>query len=170
MDSPVERYAIRVRNEWAFIYIDEASCVFTSYSSYGNYAYQWRSIGDCTLKAFLSDLDFSYFMSKTRREYLRFDADASIDGIKRHIIENRRDGSLTCEEARDAWDDLPGVDANSVDGFLNEFCASEALMRVYGGDYCDIARERPDSDSKGFWREIWPEFLKKIAAPTEVAA
>src|ERR1700676_3747316 len=118
MTQPVERYLIRAGNEWAYIYVDEASGVFTSYSSFGNYAYQWRSIGNATLKEFLSDLDFSYFMRKTRNGYLRFDLDATIDGIKRYIIEQRRYGGLTSEEARSAWNDLPGVDATSADSFF----------------------------------------------------
>jgi hypothetical protein len=170
MTDVVERYIVRAGSEWAYVYLDEANGVFTSYSSFGNYAYQWRSIGSATLKEFLSDLDFGYFMGKTRNGYMRFDLDATIDGIKRTIIEQRRECSLTREEARAAWDDLPSVDATSADNFFNEFFSSRALMEVYGGDYCDIARERPDGDSRGFWREIWPEFLKQITAAAEVAA
>ena len=169
--ADVERYAIRAGNEWAYIYIDEGSGVFTSYSSFGNYAYQWRSIGGATLKEFLSDLNFSYFMGKARSGYLRFDGEATIEGIKRTIVEQRREDCLTRKEARAAWEDLSSIEGvDSADSFLNEFFSSIPLMHVYGGDYCDVARERPDGDSRGFWREIWPEFLKQIVAPAEVVA
>jgi len=78
----VECYTIRAENEWAYIYIDEDNGVFTSYSSFGNYAYRWSHIGGRTLKAFLSGLNFDYFMGKTRREYLRFDPEATVVGVQ----------------------------------------------------------------------------------------
>ncbi len=171
MSEIVERYLIRVGGEWAYIYVDEANGVFTSYSSFGNYAYQWRSIGGRTLKAFLSGLDFDYFMGKTRRDYRRFDYDATVEGIKEYIVDGRRQGSLTKDEARAAWRDLEDIsDENSSDRFFDAFCWSKPLMHVYGSDICDIARERPDPDSRGFWQKIWPEFLKKIAVTAEAAA
>jgi hypothetical protein len=46
----------------------------------------------------------------------------------------RRDGSLSREEARSAWDDLPGVDANTIESFF----------------------------SRGFWKVIWPELLVSL--------
>jgi hypothetical protein len=158
----VERYIVRVRSDWAYIYIDEANGVFASYSSYGNYAYCWRHIGDDTLKEFLIRLDFDYFMGKTRPDYCRFDSEATSEGIQRTIIEARREGSLTAEEARSAWSDLADICRDSSEGFFADFCQCRALMNIYGGDYCDIARDRPDGDSRGFWREIWPEFIKQI--------
>ena len=158
----VERFIIRKNNEWAFIYIDEQTGAFSCYSSFGTYAYCWTHRGSQTLKQFLRGLDFSYFMEKTRPGYRRFDPDATIEGIKRFIIEQRRT-SISREEARSAWNALPGVDANTADNVFHEFCSSHALMDVYGGDYYGIARECPDGDSRGFWKVIWPEFIAALS-------
>jgi len=171
MSDIIERYSIRVGGEWAYIYLDEANGVFTGYSSFGNYAYQWRSIGSDTLKEFLRGLNFSYFMGKTRTGYLQFDHEATVDGIKTAIIEQRREGAIDRDDARAAWHDLEQIDAgNSVDRFFDGFCSSNPLMKVYGGGNGDIARERPDGDSRGFWEKIWPEFLKQISLTKEAVA
>lgn len=154
----VDRFIIRKDGEWAFIYVDEDTGVFSCYSSFGTYAYCWTHIGERTLKEFLTNLDFGYFMGKTRKEYLRFDPEATVRGIKDYIIEQRQGGSLTRDEARSAWSDAEDLWHGNAAEFFNDLCSSNALMDLYGGDYCDIARERPDSDSRGFWKIIWPEF------------
>ncbi|OYU91942.1 MAG: hypothetical protein CFE29_03595 [Bradyrhizobiaceae bacterium PARB1] len=167
MTQAVERFVIRAGHEWAFIYVDEAHGVFTSYGSFGNYNYSWGSIGDRTLKQFLAGLNFDYFMGKTRRDYLRFDAEASVKGIKEHILEARRVGDISKDEARQAWREADDLEHHqSADSFYSYLCQSEEIMDLYGGDYCDIARERPDGDSRGFWQKIWPEFLKQASALT----
>lgn len=173
MTDIVERYIIRPKPgyEWAFIYVDEKTGVFACYSSFGNYNYCWNHIGTRTLKEFLRGLDFDYFMGKTRSGYRRFDYDATVEGIKHHIIDSRRTAYLSKEEAREAWKELDDIsDENSSDRFFDAFCWSKPLMHVYGGDICDIARERPDPDSRGFWKVIWPTFLEKIAQTEGVAA
>ena len=158
--KPVERYLIRAKHEWAYIYIDEATGVFTCYSSFGTYGYCWQHRGNATLKEFLVDLEFDYFMGKTRPSYMRYDNDATVDGIKHFIIEQRRLGALSQEGARDVWNDL----LHARDGDMrNEFWQYESLMKLYGSDYFDIFLDRPDGDSKGFWKKIWPEFLKQVA-------
>lgn len=172
MTDLVERYIIRPKPgfEWAFIYVDETTGVFSCYSSFGTYAYCWTHIGTATLKEFLSGLDFDYFMGKTRQGYRRFDPDATVKGVKEYIIERRRDGSLDRTDARNAWTDADDLWQNDSHEFFEALCSSGPLMKLYGGDYYDIARERPDGNSRGFWEKIWPEFLNKIRAPAEAAA
>jgi hypothetical protein len=159
----VERYVIRAGHEWAFIYVDEQTGVFSCYSSHGTYAYCWTHIGTKTLKEFLSRLNFDYFMGKTRRDYRRFDPEATVKSIKEYIIEQRKVVALDRDEARKAWADAEDLYQQDQNEFFNELCSSRPLMKVYDGDYCDIACNRPDGDSRGFWQKIWPEFLKKIA-------
>jgi hypothetical protein len=169
--AAVDRFIIRKEHEWAFVYVDEKTGVFACYSSFGTYAYCWTHIGDRTLKQFLSGLNFDYFMGKTRRDYLRFDFDATVEGIKQHIKEGRRNGDLTKAEARAAWGSIEDLsDENSPDRFADSLYWSKPLMHAYGNDMCDVCRERPDPDSRGFWKTIWPEFLKNISATAEIAA
>lgn len=181
-DVPVDRYIIRGagphRGEWAFIYLDEKTGVFTSYSSFGNYAYCWSHIGNDTLKEFLRDLEFDYFMNKTfGPETKIFDFNATIDGMKEYICDARRQGVITKTMARDAWSEIEELeDKQSVDLFVNDVYESRAIYRAYGHDFESVIRMRPNPQCKGFWEIIWPEFLKMIApaeapplAPTEAA-
>jgi hypothetical protein len=46
--------------------------------------------------------------------------------------------------------------------FFEEFCASQPLMDLYGGDYYDVAREAPTGNAKGFWEKIWPALLIQL--------
>jgi hypothetical protein len=157
----VERFIIRAHHEWAFVYIDETTGVFACYSSFGSYNYCWTHIGTRTLKEFLLDLDFDYFMGKTRGlAYKQFSADATLTGIKEYIIEGRRDGWISKEVARTAWEEA--VDLQSSHDFFGEFCASKVLMGIYGGDYCGVAREALTGNAKGFWEKIWPALLIQL--------
>lgn len=170
--TPIERYIVRGegdrRGEWAFIYLDEEKGVFTACSSYGDYAYIWSHHGDRSLKAFLRDLDFDYFMGKTRgRDYKRFDFHATIKGMKEYIADARRQLDLTKDEARDAWTDieeLAGDSTDSVDLFVDRVYASQAIGEAYGHDFGDVIRNNPDRQCKGFWDVIWPELLKQLPA------
>jgi hypothetical protein len=56
---------------------------------------------------------------------------------------------------------MPSI-SGSPDLFFSAFTRARDLMKVYGGDYFDIARESPDPQCVAFWEVIWPEFLKQI--------
>ena len=174
--ADIERYIVRgagpYKGEWAFIYLDEEKGVFTAYTSFGTYAYCWCSIGTATLKEFLRDLDFDYFMGKTRGlERERFDFGKTIDGMKAFIADQRRQAALTKEEARDAWSDIESIEnRQSVDLFVDDVYQSRPIGEAYGHDFDGVIVNSRDPQCVGFWEVIWPEFLKQIAAPVEVAA
>lgn len=162
-----EHYVVRAEGmEWADIVISEKLGLFCAYSTFGNYVYRWTSIGSRTLKQFLAGLDRDYFMEKTRgRAWKEFDLDATIADIKRHVLELRRAGDLTADQARAAWEDIGDLDDGPVsDGmFMERVYRSTALWAVYGGDFYDLTIETPKLECAGFWRVIWPAFLEQIA-------
>jgi hypothetical protein len=168
--TQVERYIVRGENdrrgEWAFIYLDEERGVFSAVSSFGNYAHIWSHRGDQRLKEFLRDLDFDYFMGKTRGlDYRRFDHEATVKGIKAYICDQRRQGAVDKKHARSAWRELEDMEhENSADLFGQALYNSEHLYDLYGGDIGGALEHRPDGDSRGFWSAIWPEFLKQLPA------
>lgn len=165
----VERYQIRTKHGWALIYLDEKHGTFLCCSDYGDYNYIWSHRGSQTLKQFVSNLDFEYFMKKTRPGYETFSPKASIKMIKEHIAETRYHGWMTKDQARDAWNDLERIDHYQHEQlFLQEIAESEDLMRALGSEFYEFAAHEPDGQSRGFWREIWPEFLKQIAPKAEL--
>ncbi|WP_024516941.1 hypothetical protein [Bradyrhizobium sp. Tv2a-2] len=172
----VDRYIVRGAGphklEWAFIYLDEETGVFSAYTSFGTYAYCWSHIGTATLKEFLSDIEFGYFMGKTigRRDYMEFDFHATIKGMKDYIKERRRDGAVDKVEARDAWDDVERIEnRQSVELFVEDVYDSRPICHAYRHDFDEVIRNRPSPQCVGFWQVIWPEFLKQIAPPPSPA-
>lgn len=165
--TPVQRYVVRANHEWAIIWIDECKGAFNCQSSYGNYAYIWRSIGNRTLKEFLCGLNFDYFMNKTHPGHHRFDCGKTIAGCRDHIKEARRSGSIDRATARDAWDYLDDCeDHESGEAFIGDIMRCDSIVDLYAGDYCDICRESPAGDCIQFWNVIWPEFRRQIGART----
>jgi hypothetical protein len=166
--TPIERYIVRNRGDWAFIYLDEERGVFTACSSYGDYAYIWSHRGDQSLKDFLRDLEFDYFMGKTRGlDFKRFDFEATIKGMREFVADARRQGSLSKIEAREAWTDIEELESDhtgSVDLFVERVYGLKAIGEAYGHDYGDVICNSPDRQCKGFWDVIWPEFLKQLPA------
>lgn len=160
--TPVQRYVISHNHEWAIIYIDEKHGAFCCQSTFGTYAYIWRSIGTRTLKEFLRDLNFDYFMEKTRPGYRTFDEEVTRRAIKDHILSARREDSIDAETARRAWRDIEDIAEQNDIRFIDEVARSHALIETLGGGYYEFARERPDADSRGFWKVIWPQFLEQI--------
>lgn len=167
--ADIERYIVRGagphKGEWAFIYLDEEKGVFSAYTSFGTYAYCWSHIGNATLKEFLRGLDCDYFMKKARGQgYMRFDFDATIEGMKAFVADQRRQGSLTMDEARDAWSDIEAIEnRQSVELFVDDVYSSKPICEAYGHDFDGVCCDRLDPQCKGFWEIIWPEFLKQIA-------
>jgi hypothetical protein len=160
--TPIQRYVIRSKHEWAIIHIDERYGSFACQSTFGTYAYIWRSIGDDTLKEFLRDLRFDYFMGKARPGYRKFDFEATCDNVKRLIRQYRREGSIDKKLARKAYREIEFLSPDGEQAFASDMYRSEVLVEVFHSDFMDLIRETPDADSRGFWEVIWPKFVEQI--------
>jgi len=102
--SVSETWTIRLANsDYGIFRINETLGDFSFTSSYMNGGYIWRSIGDKTLKEFVSGLDFSYFMGKIVGQRNYFDANGTFDGLKKSVIEYRKCLSLEKIQARILW-------------------------------------------------------------------
>jgi hypothetical protein len=87
-------------------YIDEN--LWFIYSDYGSVAYCWGSIGCDTLKEFIVSAD-EYYLTKKLVEYDKqreVDWEATKKSIKKWILEERRCGDSSKEDARELFDDL----------------------------------------------------------------
>lgn len=155
------------------------------HSSYGTWAHYWGHCGE-PFETFLADLDRSYAAGKflgTKASV--FDGEATVKGLRQSLLEDRRAGNITKNDARSIWD---WIDSNEFDlengdegNFINRLikCTKEAdWCDVQKGKYAELgpgrgARhfleepwERPchkiDPQFEGFWREIWPLFLEHL--------
>lgn len=166
--SVCERYDLLFnRGDWAMFTIDEKAGLLGCHSSYGDYSYAWPNHGRETFKHFLIEITRSpgYLLNKVSdRTY--FDFDKTIDAWKERIVGWRKDGSITKEQARDAYDDICKVDEGSPDYVLNQISDSEAINATCGGcvwEDFECVMEYPH-DAKVFVEQIMPmlaEVLKE---------
>ncbi|KVO11762.1 hypothetical protein [Burkholderia ubonensis] len=174
-EQPIERYSLRGdHGVWATIALRGWEATSASgdvhhcgeiliNSDYGNYAYAWGSMG-CPLKQFLIEIDRGYLLNKLAGLSLyEFDFDASVERVKREILQQRRDGSLDRDEAREAWNDIPS-DNQGKDLFINELFRIDCL----GEEPWHFAKERERPELGGFYKHVWTPFTEHLRA--ELAA
>ena len=89
---------------WGIFLLDSTG-MFAAVTDYGNYAFRWTHYGEKDFRKFVADLDRSpdYLLSKVAPHGKEYDSDKTIKGIKEHIIEYRREGCYTKEQAREEW-------------------------------------------------------------------
>lgn len=172
--STCEKYDIRFRRgEWAFITIDESTGLFQAHSSYGDYNYSWSCHGRKSFKHFILELadDPSYFLGKVSREDY-FYADLTEESWKKQIIEDRREGYLNQEQARELWDIINKIEFNSAEGCQRELYDNKIVFELYCEPWYHfevIVGHSPDA--KYFAKEImsmFAEIIKKEIEESEV--
>jgi hypothetical protein len=155
--STARVYKVRNSKTWAAVTIDEWSGGgrLDIQSDDGNFAYAWSSTGTPTLREFLLQLSYDYFMGKTHPNNGRcFDFEATIERIKSDILESRRTGELDKDEARERWSDIEGMDyTQSEDAFHRDLIEFD-----WGYGYCDYSSVgifKDDPHCRRFWSGPW---------------
>lgn len=162
---PGEFYTIRHNHEWAIIGLDESTGAFFALSSFGTYAYCWSHRGPVSLKAFLADLDYDYFMTKAFGPgRLEFDGAATVADMKQTIRRRRLERRIDAATARELYSETERLDSIwNEGGFYREIQDCDALMQHFGSDLTELSRTRDNPQCRGFWEQIWPTFLEQIA-------
>lgn len=162
----------REHRERALFTIDEATGSVTVASQYGNYAYQWTSIGSGSLASFLCSLDMDYFMEKAAQQSWReLDCEATIKALKNDLIERRREGDYpggcSKETSREVWDgieQLEGEHFRTTDQFFAIYSQIDGLYNFFP-PYDVGVTERNTAQANHFWNVIWKAFtghLRKL--------
>lgn len=159
-------YNIRVQEPyptWANITIREwkGGGSFDCQSDYKDFSHFWNSIGPETLREFLIDLDFDYFMKKTRaRDYLEFSGEESLKAVRQDIINADREDRIDIELARKMFDstrlhtDRVLYSQNTFAQFLID---SDIIKDLYFNDWQAVPiRKEYNPQCLGFWKNIWP--------------
>jgi hypothetical protein len=178
--SPAECYEIRNGWAWAHIFVRHGTAPemgrdgvrhwvhLSIISDYGEFGYCWSHIGE-DWRRFLSGLDMHYAMNKMLGA--RFRVPLTIDEAEQYgrqtIIQYRREGSLDADDARKLWDGLTDADRDADLGtFLRDWDrCSEG--RWYAHDWWDHRWDKVNPQAEGFWRDIWPHFVRELAQQAE---
>lgn len=155
------------------------------HSSFGSWANSWGHCG-VPFDQFLMKIECDYCAGKFMgsKAYV-FDGEESVRNLRSSLIEHRRTGDITKNDARAIWDWIDENDLgleNSDSEFVNLLnnCAREA-------DWQDPLTGRPDWDTgpgrgaryfleepweristsidkqfEAFWRDLWPVFLEHL--------
>lgn len=172
--SKIDIYKIRheKRSIWGNICVEfgESSAILMINSDYGSYAYNWFATGN-NPKKFLCGLDMEYAMNKlTEGNLYEPDESKYADEVKKKIIDKRRDGYITKEVAREAWDDMMEIlseYSHSGDILYHELMSAKHSGKVFIDfeEYPSATRVKPKHQH--FWNEIWMPFIEELKMEME---
>ncbi len=154
--GPARVFHVREGSSWAIAIVREwgDGGSIDIQSDYGSFNYIWYLVGD-SFYDFLRSLDFDYFMGKTRPDYKVFDYDASIKAIKVSLIENRKQGNLTRQQAREFWNDVENMGHCSTTAEFYDCIAQVAHIEEIYYDWDFPMYDKPSYQTKLFWNGPW---------------
>ncbi|GLC32904.1 hypothetical protein [Clostridium omnivorum] len=176
--STCERYDIRLKNSygWAIITIDENGGLFNAQSDYGSYSYSWPNHGRKSFKHFILELvrDKSYFLGKVADDKYYYDEETE-KAWKEQIIEDRQNGYLSKDEARELWDEVVEFDYYTSGESIQHQCyENDVVCKYYGEPWEAFEIVRGFSPQANmFANRIMPilgEIIKKEIADLEKTA
>ncbi len=170
---------VRHKGEWGTFFVREwpvipredgkgfnASAEWVCNSTFGVYGHYWSSMGG-PFADFIGDISTDYLLSKIGREIT--DSDKAAKELRRLVLEQRRERSITKDVARDALDDIEAILSDySGDAACHEFYQSDALSKCHI-EWCDLSCKEWCGQSLGFARTLWPEFVKQFCARSVLA-
>jgi len=140
-------------NTWAIFSINDVTGEFHIQSDWGNYQHRWNiaHLGDAHTKHpmplthFLAmRADGSYVTDKLhygRDDREVYSPELTQQVIKERIVDYRKGGHLTADEARAAMDELDLVDFDTPDSFMYSSGDQPTLIKQIGVDFEDIMYE-----------------------------
>lgn len=167
-EPTIYQYRLRTpTGTWLADVVMRSDGYFSTVSACGNFAYRWGSPG-MEFRAFVAALteDASYVCSKLGRATW-WDASATMKGIREYILESRRKGGWTKEQAAEEWRTLG--DGDELDS--HEF--SDWLGRTQIDDAYEFATRDYEPQLRAFCREVMPLLataIREQLAAEEAAA
>ena len=160
-DVQTWRYSLpNVQGEgWAIIFIDETGC-FTALSDWGDVGYRWnqRGLPEGGFKRFLIQCEDSYLISKFGSQRREYDPEATLEAVKHDILQSRRDGQLSKEDAREEWDGLQTYDNLSNDHDFSQWYTTTKL------DAAELHCMRYVRDVTNFVEKVMPRLREVLKA------
>lgn len=173
----IPKYEIRVNGEYATLCVESTQAErdgHTYYgghllinSSFGAFAHHWSNCAR-PFHEFLKGITFDYFITKVRAdEAYVFDPQGSAQTVRKALTELARAEG----KEREILELLEGVDLEASRSEF-EFVHKLAEIEDEAAEICRDTRcledpgsfitTKPDPQLVQFWKELWPEFLKKL--------
>lgn len=141
-------------------------------STYGSYGHHWGSIGSGSWWEFLHSLDKDYFLKKVMKQsdMWEFSSDKTLECMRQHVIEYRKDCSIAKEEARAGWDVIGKIkealiwEPDTADTFRNYMIDDD----FWSQDFYEFFRHEYSSSANGLWERIWQPFTMVVSSSEEL--
>lgn len=135
------------------------SATFTCNTSFGVYGYHWSSMGS-PFRDFAATISSDYLLRKIGGEK-KPSAKLIVAGIKKQILEQRREKEICASDAREAW--------NLVEMYAEEYGDPEiagVINRCIDLEFnWDFQHTDYDSDARNFVQKLWPLFVRELQRP-----
>ena len=150
------------RQGWAIVVMCEDG-YFSAVSDYGDYAYKWqKENGD--FREFIMQIadrnESGYFLNKIAKK--EYDGEETCKAVQRYILESRRDGNLTKEDARTEWENL-----RDCDWVENEPSFTRFYDRTKIDDVWELIRRSYPLDAVAFTQNTLPRLAEVIRQELE---
>lgn len=147
---------------WAIVVMCEDG-YFSSVSDYGDYAYKWqKENGD--FREFIMQIadrnKSGYFLNKIAKK--EYDGEETCKAVQRYILESRRDGNFTKEDARTEWENLRDCDWVENDPIFTRF-----YDRTKIDDVCELIRRSYPIEAVMFVQNTLPRLAEMIRQELE---
>lgn len=140
-------------------------CELTCNTAFGVVGHYWGSMGGPA----------AWFFGKTNTGYLAgklwgleatvFDVDVAVKELCKLVIKERRSGDLTSEEAREYWDALDCSFEHEHEFKAMAYDIEWMRESLIGSSIGQV----DNLQAVGFFRDLWPEFVKQLQADAEAA-
>jgi hypothetical protein len=135
-------------------------------SDWGSYNNIWTASGERDFRQFLCCLDYGYFMTKCHPSFgYEDDWEATAKELLKRVLQDRRDGDLTVEKAREIYDAIQSVDHDA--GFFWQAREWPELHDYISNDRYGTAK-RKTSECEGFWKNVWPHIIAEWKSELEL--
>lgn len=173
----IPKYEIRVNGEYATLCVESTQIErdgrqhygghLLINSSFGTFAHHWSNCAR-PFHEFLKGISFDYFITKVRADkaYV-FDPQGSAQTVRKALTElakaeGREREMLELLDSLDLEASSCGVEFShklaEIEDEAAEICRDSCCLE----DPVSFITTKPDPQLVQFWKELWPEFLKKL--------
>lgn len=174
-------YDVRASDEWATIVVRDWQrpnrnggvawfCgEILIHSSFGSWANSWDACGRPFHEFFLG-CDMHYFMGKCTSGNLKiYDGEATLKALRARVLDWRRSGRLSHDEAEHLWDGIE-ISASTIrdderamiDEMFDLAKGKGPAVNTFLSEPWELSLHKVNPQIEGFWKVIWPEFCSAI--------
>lgn len=129
-------------------------------SSFGVYGYHWSHMSR-PFSEFVQGVSTDYLLGKISRKVTS--AEKTIASVRRAVLESRRNRRCSKDEAREAWDEIAGIEVDGWDAAVPHMLWESAELSRCRIEWCDLSTQEWDQQAVMFATKLWPLFVKQLA-------